>query len=350
MVELRPRTARGTVAKTDAEEILRSLDADAVDSPVAEGSEGDVETWRAAKLPAPVQFPLVVILSLTVSSLGQSLLGTLTQGELAAVSKPLDTGEDIALVTGWRILELAIGWFGNLDSIDLAALSILCRGPSLYLLATFYDVRPASVLSALAVHVLSTFIPFQLLRPVSRAHADDKSVPNREIIADPAVQVYTVALSTVVYSVSLLLAYKTFLPRVLVLYFEGIHSVAPAYDATYSSVTPVAVLLGLAAKTFIFTPLASTGRSAEDKKLQRFDPVRASLGETFVYNVWGYTTKAKVGILRTAVAVVLTFVNTYLQCAKVVAGVEPAGAAGYAAVWTVAALFSGVGLGLVGRS
>lgn len=223
------------------------------------------------------------------------------------------------------------------------------RRYQLYLLATFYEISSASALAALAIDVVSVFIPFRALRGVSGAHAGGRSVPNREIITDPFIQVCTVALSSVVYSVTLFFAYKTFLPRVLVLYFQGIRTVAPAYHATYLSVIPVAMLLGLAAKIFIFTPFASTGQSEEDKELQRFDPVSASLWETFVFNTWGYTTKGKVGIARTAVVVVLTFVHTYLQCTKVITGVEATGAGSYAAVWAAAALFSGISLGLVGR-
>lgn len=218
----------------------------------------------------------------------------------------------------------------------------------LYLLATFYDVSATSALAALAIDALSVFIPFQLLRAVSGAHAGRSSVPNREIITDPLIQACTIAISSAVYSVTLFAAYQTFLPRALVLYFGDIPTVAPAYEATYPSVVPAAALLGVAAKVFIFTPFAGTGRAAGDKELRRFDPASASLRETLVWNVWGYTAKGKVGIARTAVVVVLTFVDTYLQCTKLIAGVEPTGAACFAAVWAAAALFSGVGLGLVG--
>lgn len=219
----------------------------------------------------------------------------------------------------------------------------------MYLLSTFYNVSPYTALLVLVVDALSTFVPFQLVRPTSGAHKGTRTTPNREIITDPYIQAYTISLSSVVYSVTLFAAYKTFLPLVLVLYFGDIPSVAPAYDATYLSLTPIATLLGLAANVFIFIPFTGTPRSAADKKLREFNPVTASLRETFEYNVWGYTAKAKVGILRTAVAVAVTLANTYLQCTKMMAGVDPVGAGSYAAVWAVAALLSGVGLCFVGR-
>ena len=219
----------------------------------------------------------------------------------------------------------------------------------MYLLSTFYSVSPYTAILVLIIDALSTFVPFHLIRPASGAHKGTRATPNREIITDPFIQAYTVSLASVVYSVTLFAAYKAFLPLVLVLYFGDIPSVTPAHDATYLSLTPIATLVGLAAKVFIFTPYASTPRSAEDRKLREFDPVTASLRETFVYNVWGYTAKGKVGILRTAVAVAVTFANTYLQCTKMMAGVDPVGAGSYAAVWAVAALLSGVGLCFVGR-
>lgn len=122
----------------------------------------------------------------------------------------------------------------------------------------------------------------------------------------------------------------------------------PAYGATYTEVLPVTVLLGLAASTFIFSPFATTGKAKEDAEIEKFDPVSASLGQTVWWNFWGYTAKTKVVIQRTAMAIFLTGVSTYLGCTRTIYGVESIGAAAYAAVWVAGAFFTGVGLGLVG--
>lgn len=185
---------------------------------------------------------------------------------------------------------------------------------------------------------------------MSSAHTAAEDAPNQEIVADPAIQVYTASLSAVVYGATLLSSLKTFLPRVLAVHFDSIKTLIPAYDATWLTVAPAALVAGIAARVFIFTPFAATPKKTEDARLGDFDPAAATLSETAAYNLWGYTAKAKVGILRVAVAVVVTYVDTYLQCAKVVDGVEPEGARVYAAVWASAALFSGLGLGLVGRT
>lgn len=194
---------------------------------------------------------------------------------------------------------------------------------------------------------LAAALPFYLLRPLSNVHRNPAKVPNRELI-DLPLQLYTTALSTGIYTVILVLSLRFVLPRILVVYFSGLPSLEPAYKASYSAVLPVTMLFGAAANTFIFTPFAATGKSKEDDDAGRFDPVTATLGETVRWNLWGYTSKTKVVIRRTAAVMLLTGVNTYLSCTKTMYGVEGAGAAWYSAVWVMAALCTGLGLGLVG--
>ena len=94
MVELRPRTSKGAVAKTDAEEILRDINAEtSVAGAPATPSE----------MPLALQFPQMVALSLALSSLGYSLLARAAPGELVGTWKALDTWGDVALFTGWRM-------------------------------------------------------------------------------------------------------------------------------------------------------------------------------------------------------------------------------------------------------
>jgi hypothetical protein len=269
-----------------------------------------------------------------------------------------------------RRLQLALGWFGNYDSFDLAALSVLGHGPfvsprrllrrasseltcdqlQLYLITAFYNISPTITLASLAIQVLAAVVPFQLLRPLSGAHSGASSVPNKDIISDIPIQVYTTLLSVAIYLVTAVAALRTVLPRVMVLYFDGIPSVQPAYDASYVPLIPVALLLGFAARSFVFTPFAAAADTApEDAKLADFRPGSATLNETFVHNVWGYTAKTKVLILRSAALVIVTGISTYLQCAMTVNGVASNGAAAYASVWVVAGLVASMALGLVGR-
>ncbi|KAF9874105.1 hypothetical protein CkaCkLH20_08477 [Colletotrichum karsti] len=303
---------------------------------------------QRSHLPTALQFPLVTVLSFSISSLCYSFLSEWSRGELAGISKSLDTWGEVATLAGWRIFELALGWFGNFDSYDLAALNLLAHGPPVYLIATFYEISPATAVSALGIEMLSTFVPFRLLRSLSDAHAGAKNVANRELLTDIPLSIFTILMAAITYSASLFVAYKTYLPETLVVYFQGLPTITPAYNATFFTILPVTIAFGIAAKTFIFTPFVATGKTAEDGKLEEFDPVTATLGETLAWNLWGYTTRAKVVIFRTTVAMILTGVNTYLQTFMTINAVQSYGAAAYSGVWVVAAFLTGVGLGFVG--
>ncbi|KAL6896018.1 hypothetical protein HDV57DRAFT_35114 [Trichoderma longibrachiatum] len=312
------------------------------------GARSDGEPASTARIPTLVQFPLVAAISFATASLGYSVVAELTQGELAGVSRSPGTREEIAILAGWRIFELALSWFGGLDGLDVAMMDFLSHGPAMYLLFAFYNLSAKTTIAALAVDVVSASVPFSLLRPLSAVHKPSSALPNRELIGWP-LQLLTTGLSTSIYSVILVLSLRYLLPSIFVLHFEGLRNLEPAYSASYLAVLPVTLLFGVAASTFIFPPFATTGKTKEDERVTNFDPAEASLGETVWWNFWGYTTKAKVAIWRTAVTLLVTGVNTYLACAMTIPGVEKEGAAAYAGVWVFAALCTGLGLGLVGR-
>jgi hypothetical protein len=50
-----------------------------------------------------IQFPLIVVLSFSISSLAYSLLSEWNKGELGSVSKSLDTWEEVAILASWRM-------------------------------------------------------------------------------------------------------------------------------------------------------------------------------------------------------------------------------------------------------
>lgn len=81
-------------------------------------------------LPSVLKFPLIAVLSFSISSLGYSFINEFTRGELGTILRTLDTSRDVYVMTGWRLTELAIGWFGNFDWLDLAALNFLSHSPT----------------------------------------------------------------------------------------------------------------------------------------------------------------------------------------------------------------------------
>lgn len=225
--------------------------------------------------------------------------------------------------------------------------SLLILYNQLYLLAAFYNLKPATAVSALVIDIASAAIPFFLLRPLAPVHSSSARLPNRDLI-DVGMQVYTTVLSGSIYTVIVVLSLRFILPRIFVLNFSHIPSLEPAYEASYAAIIPVTLLFGLAASNFIYAPFATTGRAEEDAAIGEFDPAAASLGQTVQWNLFGYTAKAKVGIHRTATAAVATAVNTVLACTMTIHGITATGAVAYAAVWVSAVVFSGLGLGFVG--
>jgi hypothetical protein len=217
----------------------------------------------------------------------------------------------------------------------------------LFLLTSFYALHPATALSALVVDVISAAVPFYLLRPLSAVHSRTGKVPNRELV-DLPMQLYTTALATGIYSVTIVLSMRFLLPQILIVHFEGLPTLEPAYSASYASVLPATLLFGAAASTFIFAPFATTGKAKEDDQIGAFKPAEATFGETLRWNVWGYTAKTKVVILRTALVMFVSAINTYLACTMTIYGIGAVGAASYASVWVFAALSTGLGLKLVG--
>ncbi|KAI1144458.1 hypothetical protein F5Y05DRAFT_364752 [Hypoxylon sp. FL0543] len=302
-----------------------------------------------SKLPQLIQFPLVAFLSFALSALGYSLSWRYTKGPLVPHARVLDTWSDWGLVVGWRIFELALGWFGNFDGYDITALNLLSHGPVLYLLYAFYEAPPSALLSILAIETLATYLPFRLLRPLSTAHADPSHAPNAEIVTDRPIELLTTLLAGAIYSVTLFFAYATYLPSYLVVHFASLPSIASAHEATYVGLLPVTLVLGFAARAFIFTPAEATPAPTKEDG-ERFDPVNASLKETVRWNFWGWTAPTKVVIQRTALLMLVTGTNTFLQTRFTIEGVETPGAVAWSSVWVVAAAVTGLGLGTVGSA
>ncbi|GAB1320623.1 hypothetical protein MFIFM68171_10833 [Madurella fahalii] len=350
----------GRVKEAAAEDLTAvgaavALPAPATPAGRAESSGAKTSLSRRARLPGPARFALVIILSFALSSLGQSFLAYWTRNELASIARPTDSRTEAAVLAAWRLFGLALGWFGDYDGYDLAALALLSHGPTTLLVSVFYDIRALTAGAYLGVDIVSAFLPFLLLRRLSGAHSAAPDVTNREIVVDRGIQLLTSLQAALVYGVTLFLASRSFLPDALVLYFDGIPTIRPAADATlfgfgHATSQVLSLLFGLAARAFIFTPLVTTGRTQQDQKNAEFDPVNATLGQTVAWNLWGYTTQTKVSVRRTAVAMLFTAVGTFLNTSMVIKGVEPYGAAVYASIWVIAALVTGLSLRYVGSA
>ncbi|KAI1816056.1 hypothetical protein GGS20DRAFT_539911 [Poronia punctata] len=306
------------------------------------------ETKSQSRLPTALQFPLVAVLSFVISALGYSLSLPFTKGVLATHSRLLGTWAEVGAISFWRLFELALGWYGEYDGYDITALNLLAHGPPLYLLYAHYETPPYALLVTVVIETLATYIPFRLLRPLARVHANPTALPNADIITDKPIALLTTLLAGTIYSVTLLFAYATYLPTYLVVYFANLPSIVRAHESTYIGLLPVTLALGFAARVFIFTPAEATGRTLADAENEAFDPVKANLRETVRWNLLGWSSQTKVAMKRTALVMFVTGVNTFLQTRLTIRGVETLGAAAWSSVWVFAAAVTGLALSAVG--
>lgn len=88
----------------DAPQVRRSKVAhEAMESNASVALNVAAPSRRASRLPKQVQFPLIVILSFSMSSLGYSMLNEGTKGELAAIAKAPELKYQVALLAAWRM-------------------------------------------------------------------------------------------------------------------------------------------------------------------------------------------------------------------------------------------------------
>ena len=120
------------------------------------------------------------------------------------------------------------------------------------------------------------------------------------------------------------------------------------YEAQFLTLVAVFLPVGIATKTFLFTPSTASKRDVQDERNELFDPQTATLKETLWYNVWGFSHVERVFISRTGTLVAVTFLYSWLQVYASVEGAESVGAAGWAVVWATAAWLTGLAYSWVG--
>lgn len=173
-------------------------------------------------------------------------------------------------------------------------------------------------------------------------------VHNSDVVTDFSIQTLTTILAASIYSVTLYGAYVSFLPVTLVTYFDDIPSVAAAHSASLPTLLPLSLILGLASRSFIFTPATAAIPNLKDTREAAFDPRTAGLWEHVVHNFWGWSTRTKTVLGRTFIVAALSATTCFIQTYFTLEGVAFDGAIAYASIWVVAAVVTGLSLGVVG--
>ncbi|KAF3386201.1 hypothetical protein F1880_000211 [Penicillium rolfsii] len=307
-----------------------------------------------ARIPSPARFSLVVLGSLALSSLLFTSTAGITQGDLGLVSKHLEEWWEVGGLITWRGVEVALAWLLGFDSWDVASFLFLTHLPTYTLLSFFYNVRSTSVLASYSITVLSTVIPFALLRrPTSvhdLSHAPSGTVANRGILQDRPTTIYTTLAATSIFSVILYASYASWLPAKLVVHFEGIPDISAAHagPAGLPFLFLTLIPAGIAARDFLF--VSSTGHAEETSR--EVDHSASRDGEyliTAVYRkTWGQlSTKSKILFSRTTLLATGVLVNTTVQVAGTFRGVSIEGASTWGLVWAVATVAVGATFGWI---
>lgn len=126
---------------------------------------------RRARLPGPARFALAVVLSFALASLGRSFVDQCSNNEVGSITREANSQTEMFVLAAWRLyvltrrpasshcdlfrppfqlraeeadpfqlaeanhglhgrFGLALGWFGDYDGYDLAALALLSHGPA----------------------------------------------------------------------------------------------------------------------------------------------------------------------------------------------------------------------------
>ena len=232
----------------------------------------------------------------------------------------------------------------SLLGTDFAALTFLTHVPYHYFLSTFYNIRPTTSACCIAIDTLAAYVPFYSLKVSSSIHSikTPKGVAaNRSVINDIGVQVYTSLLAAGIYGVVVLGSYGLWLPVFLEIHFDGLRDISAAHSQNFPWLILSFLPTGFAAKVFLFTPATAAKADKYDKKTAAFDPKTATLGETVVYNLWGYSHRARILVTRTAVLIAVGGAHTIIQTYGSLEGAELLGAAGWYGVWGLAATLTG---------
>lgn len=242
----------------------------------------------------------------------------------------------------------------NCTGWDVASFLYLTHLPTYSLLSFFYGVRPTTVLASYAITILSTVLPFALLRRTASvhdlSHAPSGAVANRSILQDRLTTIYTTLAATSIFSVLLYASYASWLPAQLVVHFESIPDISAAHagPAGLPMLFLTLIPAGCAIRDFLF--VSSTGQSTgvADEEPGAVSREGEYLISAVHRKTWGrLSTKTRVLISRTLILALAVLLNTIVQVAGTIRSVSVAGAFDWGAVWAVATVVVGAMFGWI---
>ncbi|OJJ00448.1 hypothetical protein ASPVEDRAFT_127307 [Aspergillus versicolor CBS 583.65] len=325
----------------------RKKDAAATTSPqksYADAAKAPPPKTLVERIPSPARLLLVVVSSLALSSTLFTLTSRITLGELRFISRHLEEWWEVWGLVAWKAVEVGLAWVLGFDGRDVLNFSFLTNLPTYMLLASFYAVRPTTILASFAIVLFSTTVPFVFLRKPnlihSLSHAHPAAVSNRGILQDWGITIYTTVLATAIYTVTLYLSYETWLPAKLVVHFEKLPNISKVHAGPAGLPLLFASLLpaGWAARDFLFASSTGTPASQDDNggKAETTSKQGEYLACAIYRKTWGtLSRRTRVLVSRTVALAAVTMVNTFVQVAGTIRGASFEGASAWGFVWTL---------------
>ncbi|KAI9715320.1 MAG: hypothetical protein M1828_000885 [Chrysothrix sp. TS-e1954] len=324
-----------------------------------------------SKTPASalVNFPLVVLITLISEAVANALLIQVFGADLGSISQRPQGLSQLAWLGGWKMLQLWVGWHtGSFDATEIAHFSLLIHFPQAYLLYNFYSVPILPLLAYVSIPTLSSYTAFSFFPRVASSPTSESSEDESLLTT-----LTTTLLASTLYALPLGFSLATWLPTHLAVHFTTLRTLELAHAATFVGIVLALLPAGYATQRLLFRPCISSFASTDIVPVEAFDAEAATFAETLVYNLknllfWrALPPQGREVIKRTAlIAVWITAQTAFVAWATLdgfehqhkarwgqeVEGIadSAAGLMGWAGVWGIGSVLSGVILGWVGNA
>lgn len=313
-------------------------------------------------------YGFLVIVSLFLSSALFTSIASFTLGDLSRVSKHLETWWEALGLVAWRTAELGVSWMMGFDGktnitpnvqaiavitrlklgCDVASFTLLTHVPTWALLLHFYRARPTTIVTSLAIDLISITVPFILFQRQTTTTIPSKSSSNRksnhDLIQDGQTMLFLSMAGSSIFAVFVYLSFSTWIPKFLVVHFDEIPDIRTVYAGAAGFPIWIITLLPAGYATYNLLFVGSTSWSFDGKEKHSFQGDNE--GECLITppykRVWRklFPTSGSL-IIRTLTLATMTFLNTLVQLAGTIRGVDLVGASGWGAIWGAATLSIG---------
>jgi hypothetical protein len=287
------------------------------------------------------------------------------------VSRRVDSWGVFVGLVGWRAAEVGVGWFGGLDGRvflfyplrcllalvescrsraggrlgeyivqDVAMFTLLSHLPQVYLLTMFYRIHVVTAIQLIAIDLLSVTVPFSLFRRLSPSQILTSFSTTLSSLSIPITLLTSSIYASITYA-----SFLTWAPTHLAAHFYGLRDISPVHGLQFPHLVCLFLPAGIAATAFIYNSAATVAPEPDTgvALANPYDPMTETLWKKLVRENWTrLTPRTKELVKRTAAVIVVGGGKSWLHTWATLNGVDAFGAAGYAGIFELGALVTGL--------